>query len=151
MTTKTGAELSAILATIKARDVEDENSNGIPTGLWGCMPDQASGSAWVGFMVSVAEDIEDILADEGEYDFDDLTEAIMEYADNSTPPYYKDQFEMVSELSLWAIDEVEEGAEHYLGAGEPKTLREMLGIYCAAAYEITYLAVCNYIMGEGEE
>jgi hypothetical protein len=146
---KTGAELSTILATIKLNDPTDpQNSNGIPSELWACMPDQASGKAWVGFMVSVAEDIEDILADEGEYTFDDLTEAIMEYADNSIPPYYKDQFEMVSELSLWAVDEVEEAAEHYLGAGEPKNLREMLSLYCAAAYEITYLAVCNYIMGE---
>lgn len=148
MTTKTGAELSAILSTIKARDVADENSNGIPAGLWRCMPDQSSGTAWVGFMVSVAEDIEDILADEGEYTFDDLTESIMEYADNSTPPYYKDQFEMVSELSLWAVDEVEQQAIEY--ASENKSMREQMGIYCAIAYQITYLAICNFIMEESE-
>jgi hypothetical protein len=148
MTTKTGAELSAILATIKANDPTDPNSNGIPAGLWGCMPDQASGTAWVGFMVSVAEDIEDILSDEEEYSFDDLTEAVLEYADNNTPPYYKDQFEMVSELSLWAMDEIEEQAVEY--ASENASLREQLGIYCAVAYQITYLAICNFIMEEKE-
>ena len=148
MTTKTGAELSAILSTIKANDPTDPNSNGIPSGLWGCMPDQASGTAWVGFMVSVAEDIEDILSDEEEYSFDDLTEAVLEYADNNTPPYYKDQFEMVSELSLWAMDEIEEQAVEY--ASENASLREQLGIYCAVAYQITYLAICNFIMEEKE-
>lgn len=152
MTTKTGAELSAILATIKARDIADENSNGIPADLWGCMPDQASGTAWVGFMVSVAEDIADILADEGEYTFDDLTESVMETAENNTPPYYKDQFQMVSELSLWAMDEVEEQAVEYAG-GTDQTMREQMGTYCAIAYQITYLAICNFIMekSEGEE
>lgn len=149
MTTKTGAELSAILATIKARDIADENSNGIPADLWGCMPDQASGTAWVGFMVSVAEDIADILADEGEYTFDDLTESVMETAENNTPPYYKDQFQMVSELSLWAMDEVEEQAVEYAG-GTDQTMREQMGTYCAIAYQITYLAICNFIMEESE-
>jgi hypothetical protein len=149
MTTKTGAELSAILATIKANDPTDPNSNGIPTGLWACMPDQASGREWVGFMVSVAEDIEDILSNEEEYSFNDLTEAVLEYADNNTPPYYKDQFEMVSELSLWAMDEVEQQAVEYAG-GTDQTMREQMGTYCAIAYQITYLAICNYIMEEGE-
>ena len=56
------------------------------------MPDQAWGKAWAGFMVSVAGDIEDTLSDEDEYTFDDLTESVLEHADNNTPPYYTDQF-----------------------------------------------------------
>jgi hypothetical protein len=150
MSTKTGAELSAILATIKARDVADENSNGIPADLWGCLPDQASGSAWVGFIVQVAEEVADILSDEDEYTFDDLTEAVMEYADNNCPPYYADQFEMIKELSLWAIDEVEERVEEATFTDSPLNIRKQMPMYCVAAYEITYLAVCNYIMAESE-
>jgi hypothetical protein len=149
---KTGAELSAILSTIKLNDPTDpQNSNGIPSELWACMPDEASGKAWVGFMVSVAEDIADILSDEDEYTFDDLSENAMEYADNNTPAYYKDQFEMVSELGLWAIDEVESQAVDYAG-GTEQTMREQLGTYCAVAYQVVWMAVCNFIMaGEGEE
>ena len=148
---KTGAELSALLSTIKLNDPNDPNANGIPADLWKCMPDQAWGSAWAGFMVSVAEDIADILSDEDEYTFDDLSENAMEYADNNTPPYYKDQFEMVSELGLWAIDEVESQAVDYAG-GTEQTMREQLGTYCVVAYQIVWMAVCNFIMaGEGEE
>jgi hypothetical protein len=146
---KTGAELSAILSTIKLNDPNDPNANGIPSDLWKCMPDQAWGSAWAGFMVSVAGDIEDILSDEDSYSFDDLTENVMEYADNNTPPYYKDQFEMVSELSLWAIDEVESQAVDYAG-GTEQTMREQMGTYCAVAYQIVWIAICNFIMAEGE-
>jgi hypothetical protein len=148
MKTKTGAELSAILATIKLNDDNDPNANGIPADLWGCMPDQASGQLWAAYIANIALEVEDILAPEGEYTFDDLTEAVMEYADNSVPAYYYEQFKEIADLGLWAIDEIEEAAGHYLGAENPLNLREMMPLYCAAAYQVTYLAVCNYIMGE---
>ena len=146
---KTGAELSALHTTKKFNDPKDTNSNGIPSDLWKCMPEQAWGKAWAGFMVSVAEDIEDTLSDEDEYGFDELTESVLEHADNNTPPYYKDQFEMVSELSLWAIDEVEEQAVEYAG-GSDQTMREQLGTYCAVAFLMVWQAICNFIMAEGE-
>jgi hypothetical protein len=146
---KTGAELSALLSQIKLNDPTDPNSNGIPSDLWKCMPDQAWGKAWAGFMVSVAEDIEDTLSDEDDYTFDNLTESVLEHAENNTPPYYKDQFEMVSELSLWAIDDVEAQAVEYAG-GTDQTMREQMGTYCAVAYQIVWQAICNFIMAEGE-
>jgi hypothetical protein len=102
----------------------------------------------VGFIVQVAEEVADILSDEDEYTFDDLVESVMEYADNNCPPYYADQFEMIKELSLWAIDEVEERVEEATFTDSPLNIRKQMPMYCVAAYEITYLAVCNYIMAE---
>jgi hypothetical protein len=151
VTTKTGAELSAILATIKVNDPTDPNSNGIPADLWGCMPDQASGPLWAAYIANIALEVEDILSNEGEYTFDDLTDAVFEYADNSVSPYYYEQFKEIADLGLWAIDEVEEAVGHYLSADNPMNLREMMPLYCAAAYQVTYLAVCNYIMGDEAE
>jgi hypothetical protein len=116
------------------------------------MPDQASGRDWVGFIVSVARDVEEILSDDYGHSFDDLTENVMEYAENNSPVYYKDQFEMVNLLDLWAIDDVEETVEGRLAYDpeNPLTLRSLMGVYCAAAYEITWLAICNFIMSEEE-
>lgn len=152
MNTKKGSELQALLSTIKHRDLNDENSFGISSDLWACMPDQAAGSAWVGFMVQVAEEIAEDLNEDQEYSFDDLTENVLEYADNNTPPYYKDQFTMVNELDLWAINDIEETVEGRLAYDpeNPLTLRSLMGVYCAAAYEITWLAICNFIMSEEE-
>lgn len=148
MTTKTGKELSALLATIRLNEPGDPNANGIPSDLWACMPDQASGREWVGFMVSVAEDIADTLSDGDEYEFDDLTESVMEHADNNSPVYYAGQFEQISLLGLWALDEVEEGVTDRLAPDNCLTLRALMPHYCAMAYEITWLAICNYVMSE---
>lgn len=150
MKTKTGAELSAILATIKLNDPEDPNANGIPADLWGCMPDQASGQAWASYIANIALEVEDILAPAGEYTFDDLTDNLLEYTDNAVPAYYYEQFKEIADLNLWAITEIEENVDQRLQCDpeNPLNLRSMMPFYCAAAYEITWLAICNYIMGE---
>lgn len=150
MTSKTGKELSAILRTIKLYDPSDPNSNGIPADLWRCLPDQASGKDWAGFIVEVAEEIEGNLSDEDKYTFDDLVESVLEYADNNTPPYYSDQFEMIKLLSLWAIDEVEERVSDFTAGSEFKSIREQMAFYCDVAYQMTYQAICNFIMA-GED
>lgn len=152
MNTKKGSELRSLLNTIQLNEPNDSNAHGVPTDLWRCMPDQASGRDWVGFIVSVARDVEEILSDDYEHSFDDLTENVMEYAENNSPVYYKDQFEMVNLLDLWAIDDVEETVEGRLAYDpeNPLTLRSLMGVYCAAAYEITWLAICNFIMSEEE-
>lgn len=150
MTTKKGSELQALLSTIKLNDDNDPNANGIPADLWGCLPDQAAGQAWAQYVANVASEVADILAPEGDYSFDDLTEALLEYGDNSVPAYYYEQFKEIADLNLWAIDEVEELVDQRLQADpdNPLNLRSMMPFYCAAAYEITYLAICNYIMSE---
>lgn len=152
MNTKKGSELQALLNTIQLTEPDGKNANGIPADLWRCMPDQASGRDWVGFIVSVARDVEEVLSPEGDYSFDDLTENIIENADNNSPVYYKDQFEMVNLLDLWAIDDVDETVEGRLAYDpeNPLNLRSLMGVYCAAAYEITWLAICNFIMSESE-
>lgn len=150
MTTKKGSELQALLSTIKLNDDNDPNANGIPADLWGCLPDQAAGQAWAQYVANVALEVTDILAPEGDYSFDDLTEALLEYADNAVPAYYYEQFKEIADLNLWAINEIEENVEERLNydPDNPLNLRSMMPFYCAAAYEITYLAICNYIMSE---
>jgi hypothetical protein len=152
MTTKTGKELAALLSTIKVNDDNDPNANGIPADLWGCLPDQAAGQAWAQYVANVALEVADILAPEGEYSFDDLTEALLEYSDNAVPAYYYEQFKEIADLNLWAISEVEEKVDERLQCDpeNPLNLRSMMPFYCAAAYEVTYLAICNYIMSESE-
>lgn len=152
MTTKTGKELAALLSTIKVNDPNDPNANGIPADLWGCLPDQAAGQAWAQYVANVALEVADILAPEGEYSFDDLTEALLEYSDNAVPAYYYEQFKEIADLNLWAIDEIEENVSERLNydPDNPLNLRSMMPFYCAAAYEVTYLAICNYIMSESE-
>jgi hypothetical protein len=152
MTTKTGKELAALLSTIKVNDPNDPNANGIPADLWGCLPDQAAGQAWAQYVANVALEVADILAPEGEYSFNDLTEALLEHSDNAVPAYYYEQFKEIADLNLWAIDEIEQHVDERL-QGDPENplnLRSMMPFYCAAAYEVTYLAICNYIMSEEE-
>jgi hypothetical protein len=153
MTTKTGKELEALLSTIKLNDDNDPNANGIPADLWGCLPDQAAGQAWAAYVANVALEVADILAPEGEYSFDDLTAALFEYSDNAVPAYYYEQFKEIADLNLWAINEIEENVNERLNYDpeNPLNLRSMMPFYCAAAYEITYLAICNYIMGDDSE
>lgn len=150
MTTKTGKELEALLSTIKVNDDNDPNANGIPADLWGCLPDQAAGQAWAQYVANVALEVADILAPEGEYSFDDLTEALLEYSDNAVPVYYYEQFKEIADLNLWAINEIEENVDERLQCDpeNPLNLRSMMPFYCAAAYEITWLAICNFIMSE---
>lgn len=152
MTTKTGKELAALLSTIKLNDDNDPNANGIPADLWGCLPDQAAGQAWAAYVANVALEVADILAPEGEYSFDDLTAALFEYADNAVPAYYYEQFKEIADLNLWAISEIEDHVDERLQCDpeNPLNLRSMMPFYCAAAYEITYLAICNFIMSESE-
>lgn len=152
MNTKKGSELQALLDTIKLNDDNDPNANGIPADLWGCLPDQAAGQAWAQYVANVALEVADILAPEGDYSFDDLTAALLEYSDNAVPAYYYEQFKEIADLNLWAITEIEENVDERLQCDpdNPLNLRSMMPFYCAAAYEITYLAICNYIMGEEE-
>jgi hypothetical protein len=155
MNSKKGSELQALLSTIKLNDPTDPNANGIPVDLWGCLPDQASGTAWAQYVANVALEVADILAPDGEYSFDDLTAALLENSDNAVPVYYYEQFKEIADLNLWAINEIEEHVDERLQCDpdNPLNLRSLMPFYCAAAYEVTYLAVCNYIMGEedGEE
>lgn len=150
MTSKKGSELQALLSTIKLNDPNDPNANGIPADLWGCLPDQVAGQAWAQYVANVALEVADILSPEGDYSFDDLTEALLEYSDNAVPAYYYEQFKEIADLNLWAINEIEENVSERLGYDpeNPLTLRSMMPFYCAAAYEITYLAICNYIMSD---
>lgn len=150
MNTKKGSELQALLSTIKLNDENDPNANGIPADLWGCLPDQAAGQVWAQYVANVALEVADILSPEGEYSFDDLTEALLEYADNAVPAYYYEQFKEIADLNLWAINEIEENVTERLAydPDNPLNLRSMMPFYCAAAYEITYLAICNFIMSE---
>jgi hypothetical protein len=150
MNSKKGSELQALLSTIKLNDDNDPNANGIPADLWGCLPDQAAGQAWASYVANVALEVADILAPEGDYTFDDLTEALLEYSDNAVPAYYYEQFKEIADLNLWAINEIEENVDERLNYDpeNPLNLRSMMPFYCAAAYEITYLAICNYVMGE---
>jgi hypothetical protein len=103
-------------------------------------------------VANVALEVEDILSPDGEYSFDDLTEALLEYSDNAVPVYYYEQFKEIADLNLWAIDEIEENVSERLNydPDNPLNLRSMMPFYCAAAYEVTYLAICNYIMAEEE-
>lgn len=150
MTTKTGKELAALLSTIKVNDPTDPNANGIPADLWGCLPDQAAGQAWAAYVANVALEVADILSPEGDYSFDDLTTALFEYAGDSVPVYYYEQFKEIADLNLWAISEVEDHVDERLQCDpeNPLNLRSLMPFYCAAAYEITYLAICNFIMSE---
>jgi hypothetical protein len=152
MTTKTGKELAVLLSTIKLNDDNDPNANGIPADLWGCLPDQAAGQAWAAYVANVALEVADILAPEGEYSFDDLTVALFEHSDNAVPAYYYEQFKEIADLNLWAITEIEDHVDERLQCDpdNPLNLRSMMPFYCAAAYEVTYLAICNYIMSESE-
>jgi hypothetical protein len=96
--------------------------------------------------------VADILSPEGEYSFDDLTQALLENSDNAVPVYYYEQFKEIAELNLWAINEIEEQVDERLQGDpdNPLNLRSLMPFYCAAAYEVTYLAICNYIMSEEE-
>ena len=150
MNSKKGSELQALLSGVKVNDPTDPNANGIPADLWGCLPDQAAGQAWAAYVANVALEVADILAPEGEYSFDDLTQALLENSDNAVPVYYYEQFKEIAELNLWAINEIEEQVDERLQGDpdNPLNLRSLMPFYCAAAYEVTYLAICNYIMSE---
>lgn len=123
--------------------------------IFNLLPEVAGGRLWLDAIKETARDMRDYLADEEDYDLDDLRDLSMSYAEREVENYHHRINERVQGLCLWASPELDSDVQELnqapLGEVNYPTLTDLNTQYLYAASVQLFGAVADQVFQNTEE
>ena len=143
MDTVKGSTLKATLSTITGEN--------LPDTLWELLPDHVAGAQWRGEIWEASRTLADWLTDSQDYDLDDLREMSYKLADSECEDYYHNINRRVQELSLWAVDDLDQEVRELQAGRVGLTLTDLNSLYLYCAMRGLYDVLAQWAMDTVEE
>jgi hypothetical protein len=119
--------------------------------IFNLLPEVAGGRLWLDAIKETARDMRDYLADEEEYDLDDLRDLSMSYAEREVENYHHRINERVQGLCLWASPELDSDVQELNEGRDYPSLTDLNTQYLYAASVQLFGAVADQVFQNTEE
>ena len=119
--------------------------------IFNLLPEVAGGRLWLDAIKETARDMRDYLADEEDYDLDDLRDLSMSYAEREVENYHHRINERVQGLCLWASPELDSDVQELNEGRDYPSLTDLNTQYLYAASVQLFGAVADQVFQNTEE
>lgn len=119
--------------------------------IFNLLPEVAGGRLWLDAIKETARDMRDYLADEEDYDLDDLRDLSMSYAEREVENYHHRINERVQGLCLWASPKLDSDVQELNEGRDYPSLTDLNTQYLYAASVQLFGAVADQAFQNTEE
>lgn len=137
-----GKQLKETLLKVEAGELYD---------IFTLLPEVAGGAVWLDTIKDTARDVRDYLADDEDYDLDDLRDFSMSYAEREVEDYHVNINKRVQELSLWASPELDSDVQELNEGRDYPSLTDLNTQYLYCASVQIFSAVVDQAFQNTEE
>jgi hypothetical protein len=118
--------------------------------IFNLLPEVAGGAVWLDTIKDTARDMRDYLADDKDYDLDELRDLSMSYAESEVEDYHSTINKRVQELSLWASPELDSDVQELNQGRDYPCLTDLNTQYLYAASVQLFGAVADQVFQNTE-